>query len=353
MEPYYVYPGTFSPPTYGHLHLVERAAALFPHVTIICSENPDKQDAWFNPTETKHLWDSYQLPTNVSVLTLQEFVSAGISRERIVMIRGIRGKEDAEAEKDVLIFNHERFGIEQFVYLVSKPEFRRISSTAARRAAEQRDFAGLKDLVAPLIVTGLLEHVGSLKNLILVVGRPASGKSTLLRALTALDPSNVHIETDTFLHELRPELQARFPGQELAQLALEREDELKAVIGPLWLERVHRALSIVPKGATVFLEVAYAMQPDKSLFRYFGGKILSVGCAQDTENRRRVHARGTPEHAPFINRIPDMVETRRIATEQRLALISILTDSAPIEQIVKNLLAQLNGGDSWKLSLSA
>ena len=38
-----VYPGTFDPPTYGHMDIIERAAALVEKLIVGIYENPDKQ----------------------------------------------------------------------------------------------------------------------------------------------------------------------------------------------------------------------------------------------------------------------------------------------------------------------
>ena len=49
MKPVFVYPGTFCPPTYGHLAIVRKAAKLFPRdvLNIVCSFNPGKKTTCF------------------------------------------------------------------------------------------------------------------------------------------------------------------------------------------------------------------------------------------------------------------------------------------------------------------
>ena len=38
-----VFPGSFDPPTYGHLNIIERASRLFDKIDVLISINPDKK----------------------------------------------------------------------------------------------------------------------------------------------------------------------------------------------------------------------------------------------------------------------------------------------------------------------
>lgn len=43
MQPTVIYAGTFDPITYGHLNIMERAAALFDKVIVAVAQNSSKQ----------------------------------------------------------------------------------------------------------------------------------------------------------------------------------------------------------------------------------------------------------------------------------------------------------------------
>ena len=154
-----VYPGSFCPPTYGHLTIVKQACEVFEKVYIVCSVNPNKGQPWFTPEECKVLWQAYALPANVEVLTMAEFIALGVEPKRIIMIRGLRGECDAEDEKKVMVLNWKKYGVSQFFFIITDKGFVNVSSSAARMAAEKCNVKSLAELVAPAVVTKLLEKV--------------------------------------------------------------------------------------------------------------------------------------------------------------------------------------------------
>lgn len=333
-----VYPGSFCPPTYGHVKIVEAAAGLFEKVYVICSVNPDKQKPWFTPDECKALWQGYELPRNVEVLTLAEFISLGVDPKNIVMIRGLRGECDAEDEKKVMVLNWKKYGIEKFFFIITDEKFVNVSSSAARAAAEAFDLAALAKLVAPSVVTKLLEKVLGAKSVWLVVGQPGAGKSTCLRQLAKLRPDVVYINTDEFNHRLKTALESAFDGQDVATVAVERPEELRRVLGERWLNCLSEALRQVRPDGHVFLEIGYAMRPGFELYRYVGGRILYIGMDDYAKLERRVRERGTPEHVEFIYTIPHSLKTAAICQEEKMSL-EVLDSDCSLAEMEKKIAA--------------
>lgn len=324
MKSVYVYPGSFCPPTYGHLEIAKKAAKIFPEIIIVCSTNPEKKNPWFTAKECKEMWLSYNLPVNVTVKTLDELSQEEIRAGNLVMIRGVRDDKDLDYEKRVLLFNYRNFGICMYLYIVSE-KYKDISSTNVRRLAENLEFMELGKQVSPMILTRLLEKVLKIKNLFIVAGKPGSGKSTFLNMLVKESKNNIFINTDQFSEELKPLLRKVFGDEDLVDIAINHKEKLKSVIGPPWLEKAKKALRDTPPGSNVFLEIPYAFQQDKMSFRHFGGKIIYVNCRNQKQNRQRVTERGTPNIAKFVREIPGKTKTLKIAKKYKLSVICLDT----------------------------
>ena len=161
---HFIFPGTFSPPTLGHLHVVKKIAEVVPQLTIVCSKNPDKE-AWFTPEECKTLWSSYVIPKNVGVTTIEAFTRAKQQLkqqlwqpERIVIVRGIRDASDFVHEAAVIRLNNELFKIDTYLYVLCDGTFKHISSSQARKLAAVGDVAKLKEYVSEIIATTLIDR---------------------------------------------------------------------------------------------------------------------------------------------------------------------------------------------------
>jgi len=345
MKPYFIYPGTFCPPTYGHLYVVREACKVFPQVTILCSENEDKKDnRWFTPDECKAMWQAYKLPKNVEVMTLKEFMASKFKKAKITMIRGIRGHEDLEHETKVMELNTREFGINQYFYIHAPLSKCKISSSRTRAYATELDLEKLSKLVAPGIVSKLLAHVLEVKKVFIVAAKPGSGKSTFLQKLHELDSCNYFINTDDFNHQLRDFLREKSSEPDLIKLATEDEAKLKHLIKKPWFDLLATALKQAPKNGHIFVEVPYCMQSDKRMYRFLGANIIYVYC-DEAKLRYRVIKRGTPEILPFIEKIPGVHETREICEREnlRLQVIDANQGIAELEEAAKNFHQQLQG----------
>ena len=136
-----LFPGSFDPPTLGHLALLRRAAKLFDRVTVGIFINPDK-NYLFSLEERKEMLRlcTAELP-NVDVDVDGGYVVDYCKRNGIpLLIRGIRSGNDLPFERMTETYNRER-GVETLLFLADDSLSGVSSSEVRRRILEGEDLA--------------------------------------------------------------------------------------------------------------------------------------------------------------------------------------------------------------------
>ena len=128
-----ILPGSFDPPTLGHLEVIRRAAEIFPAVYVTVFQNPDKH-CMFTPEERAMMLasatDEYE---NVLPTYSLGFV-ADYAREHKVrrLVKGYRGEDDIDYEISQAEWNYRMGGLITELWLAPEA-LRSVSSTEARR----------------------------------------------------------------------------------------------------------------------------------------------------------------------------------------------------------------------------
>ncbi len=154
-----VYPGTFDPPTNGHLDIVQRAAKLFDRVVVGIGTNVSKRTLFSTGERIALMRGACTALPNVEVrefggLTVDFARSAGAS----FVIRGIRALSDFEFEFEMANMNHRLAPEVEMVYFMTSPEYLFIS---ASRIKELVAFGAAVDtFVPPNVAKALLAHRG-------------------------------------------------------------------------------------------------------------------------------------------------------------------------------------------------
>ena len=131
-----IYPGSFDPPTNGHLNVVERGSRLFDRLIVAVLRNGQKQPL-FTVAERMEMLQEMTAPLgNVEVGTfgglLVEFaVSAGAS----VILRGLRSPADFEWEEQMAALNRQLRPDLETVFLTASGANRVIRSQMVKEIA--------------------------------------------------------------------------------------------------------------------------------------------------------------------------------------------------------------------------
>ena len=150
-----LFPGSFDPPTAGHLDLIERASSLFDRVIVAVLINAAKKPMFSTEKRLEMLEKCTRSLTNVTVcsgdgLTVELARRMGAN----VLLRGVRGESDAGIEAQLAAANRKIGGLDTLA-LFTAPEHSYISSTVVRDVL--RHGGSVKGLVPDQILAELTE----------------------------------------------------------------------------------------------------------------------------------------------------------------------------------------------------
>jgi pantetheine-phosphate adenylyltransferase len=146
-----VYPGSFDPPTNGHLDVVERAAAIFPLVTVAVVANPQKRDPLFTLDERVNIVrECIARHPNVQVEHFRGLLADFVRDVRAdVIIKGLRVVSDFESEMSFAHMNRSLSGVDT-MFLMSDSSYSFVSSSLIKEVFLQggdiRDFVPISVL---------------------------------------------------------------------------------------------------------------------------------------------------------------------------------------------------------------
>jgi len=150
------FPGSFDPPTSGHVNIIKRAAAIFEELVVVVAENKRKTYL-FNASERADMIRELAKDCkNVSVAVCDTLIVDFLKKEGIkLMLRGVRGLEDFSYEFEVSMMNKMLdSGVETF-FMTTDPEYVVIRSSSIKEVASFK--GNLKGMVPPLVEKALRE----------------------------------------------------------------------------------------------------------------------------------------------------------------------------------------------------
>jgi len=149
-----IYPGTFDPPTNGHLDLITRGSRIFSHLTVAILINPVKNPL-FTPEERVEMLTEATAPLkNVSVATF-DGLTVDFARKQgaAAVLRGIRAISDYEHEFQMALMNRRLAPEIETVFLQPAGRYSFVSS---RMVKEVFSFGGdISGLVPPNVLQRL------------------------------------------------------------------------------------------------------------------------------------------------------------------------------------------------------
>lgn len=152
-------PGSFDPPTNGHLDVIERCAALFENVVVAVIRNPSKSPMFTTDERMDMLrtcaaaWDNVSIDSFGGLL-----VDFAARRECNVIVKGLRAMTDFDYEIQMSQMNRHLSGITT-LFIATKPEYGYLSSSLVKQVAVLG--GSVSGLVPASVVTELKRKAAS------------------------------------------------------------------------------------------------------------------------------------------------------------------------------------------------
>jgi len=158
-----VYPGSFDPPTFGHLDLIQRGVRLFDELIVAVAVNSEKTPT-FSVAERQSMLRELTLPmASVRIDAFDGLVVDYVRREKCgVILRGLRTVSDFEYEYQMALTNRSFAREVDTVFVMPNEKYSYVSSRLIKEAvALGGDVAAF---VPPLVLKLLEERLSPSRN---------------------------------------------------------------------------------------------------------------------------------------------------------------------------------------------
>lgn len=151
-------PGSFDPPTNGHVDVIRRALAIFDEVVVGVIGNPSKNSMFSSEERVNLLQEVFRDVDRVSVESFDGLLVEYAGRRNVdVIVKGLRGVADFDSELQMAQMNHHLSGIET-CFVATNPSHGYISSSLVKEVAR---LGGSTDRLVPVEVQKALDAKGS------------------------------------------------------------------------------------------------------------------------------------------------------------------------------------------------
>ena len=140
-----IYPGSFDPPTNGHLDLIERGSHIFEELIVAILRNPDKSPLFTVGERRQMLEDLTARFRNVRVDTFDGLTVDYAAKVKAgAVLRGIRALSDYEYELQMALMNRKLRPDLETVFMMPAEQYSYLSSRLVREVGRLHgDISGL------------------------------------------------------------------------------------------------------------------------------------------------------------------------------------------------------------------
>ena len=150
------FPGSFDPPTSGHINIINRAASIFDELSVVVAANKQKKYLFSAEERASMIKELVTDLKNVTVVIWDSLIVDFLQKNGIkLLIRGVRGLEDFSYEFELSMMNRTLDPGIETLFMTTAPEYFVIRSSSIKELAS---FDGnLHGMVPALVVKALKE----------------------------------------------------------------------------------------------------------------------------------------------------------------------------------------------------
>ena len=131
-----VFPGSFDPPTLGHLNIIERASSLFTEIDVVVAVNPEKKYLFTPEERVEMLRELTKNYSNVKIHTWNSLIVDYAEKNGAdVILRGIRNATDFAYEFDLSLINHSLNNKVDTIFIPCEQKYVTIKSSSIKELA--------------------------------------------------------------------------------------------------------------------------------------------------------------------------------------------------------------------------
>lgn len=151
-------PGSYDPPTNGHIDVIERAARYFDSVVVAIIANPSKQPLFTLEERKELLTDALSHVDNVEIASFDGLlVDFARTKGLSIVVKGLRAISDFEYELQMAQMNATLEPGMDTLFVSAKPSWAFLSSSLVKEVAKYG--GAVEGLVPPGVAKALADHV--------------------------------------------------------------------------------------------------------------------------------------------------------------------------------------------------
>ena len=153
-----LFPGSFDPPTLGHLNILERASRIYDEIEVVVAVNPHKEYTFLAEERYEMMVRLVENLPNVSVEVWDRLIVNYARRVSArIIIRGVRALADFEYEFELSMLNRGLNPSVETIFMPTDPQYFVLRSTSIKELA--RLGGDISTMVPEFVATALKERL--------------------------------------------------------------------------------------------------------------------------------------------------------------------------------------------------